>query len=208
MKNRFYYRSEMHPWGKKGALFLLVAIPVALLVLYQLDMLTLDKPAEDSPYVTVTLSESNADSQKAASGDLQLSENFVPLDADLRQRMLQKFADYRAKYKQLQPRAAVVDTTEGQEADKFSHQLSSALALHQIQDSGLPEPKASENLPAPLILWHRPREATLARDFLATIAPAVAGEVLLVKDERLQSAAMILVVNARPLFSDKGVAYF
>ncbi len=189
-------------WG----LIPLAAVIAILLLFFRVppeQQLPLPEVIEQGPdYLQVQL----GDGSPTTIGNLR--EQFVPLAATRRDRLLNRLSEFRAKYKQSSPRLRVWARPGLDSRRRLAESLGGSLAQvglgHRIDV--LPGPLPTTEIPVVLVCAERDRR--IARRLLAALSLQLSGPVELRFDDTVNLDRMALYLLGEPGFTAEGVALF
>lgn len=134
----------------------------------------------------------------------------APLSEVTRGEVLNNLSELRAEYKLVGPQ--VIVTAEG--AHKQTHQLARTIGgllahfnLGKFRAEAKP-PTATFDSVDDVILYTRPKDASIARGLVESISPLLVGEITLVFNDKLQTGHLLLVVKGEPAYTEEGIAVF
>ncbi|MEP3857149.1 MAG: hypothetical protein ABJM39_08925 [Porticoccus sp.] len=145
--------------------------------------------------------------QPANYADLEVS---APLSEVTRGQILNNLSELRAEYKLVGPQ--VIATAEG--AHQQTHQLAQTIGgllahynLGQFR-ADAKSPTATFDSGDDVIIYTRPKDASIARGLVESISPLLVGEITLVFNDKLQTGHLLLVVKGEPAYTEEGIAVF
>jgi hypothetical protein len=135
---------------------------------------------------------------------------YRPITSARRETALQRLAEFRSRYRQVQPFVLVSTATTSEALDNVAQEIGDLLSTHGLggyrQD--VPDFKAgagSSELPAMRLA---PQDARIARELLWALEPLLGGRVSLAYDAELRIDQMQLRIQGHPRFSAEGEAIF
>ncbi len=137
-----------------------------------------------------------------------LSDQFRPLSAARRDRLLSHLASFRAEYRQSAPLLRVWARPGRENRRRVAEQLGNSLAQLELGGMAREAPATVPAGGAPLVLVCAQRDQQIARELLGALSVYLAGEVELRFDESTTLGSLALYVLGDPAFNAEGVAFF
>lgn len=139
-----------------------------------------------------------------------LSDDFVVISSDNRERVLQNLGRFRADYKQLAPFLWVSAPPGIESRTRVADQLGSVLArygLGRTRSEAVSPPLAIKPGASLALICDR-RHMEIAHRLLQALSPYLRGEVLIQFDDALNIDNMQLLIGGSPRFAADGTAIF
>lgn len=199
---QFY--KNLHPAGRLGLWGLPVMVLVVTLLIVELRQP--DVPDASGFRDLVSLKDTG-NSHKVSLGeplDNQPQYNdYRSISTITRSRVLQRFSELRALYKQLSLNISIHIVDDDSGLQQTAHQLNEMLAIYNL---GTARVKKSEvaNLDMPLVLYCAQREVSIAFAFLSAIAPYIHSQATVIETPQLSPGQMQLHLLAKPTFTADG----
>lgn len=185
-------RSQKHPWGNAYTVVAVIIFSVAFFCFY----------AQSKDQVGVTLQ----------AGDLpetaSYARQYQPPTQQTERAVLAAMAEFRARYKQVQPDVQVHTRQIGEGAKQVQQHLRRWLNSNQLQSGSRtrvpPQLDAADFGGAAVVLVHAPGQARYAAAFIQAVNPYLNAEVLRRSVSGLKSGALHLMMNGALHFHASG----